>query len=45
MDSNVDSPVVGRHDWIIHHTGKIVSVSGLTNDFGKPIMDEVVHHK
>ena len=34
---------MGSYARIIHITVKLVSVSGFTNDLGKPIMVEVLH--
>ena len=43
LDSHADSPVVGGGAHVIEHTGKKVSVSGFTNELGKPMLVDVVH--
>ena len=43
LDSHADSPVVGNGAHVLEHTGKKVSVSGFTDELGKPMLVDVVH--
>ena len=43
LDSHADSPVLGRHARILERTGRKVSVSGFSDEIGKPILLDVVH--
>ena len=43
LDSHADSPVVGNGAHVIEYTGKQVSVSGFTDELGKPMLVDVVH--
>ena len=42
LDSHADSPVVGKHAFILRHTGKQVRVSGFTDQLGSPLLVPVV---
>ena len=43
LDSHADSPVVGNGAHILEQTGRKVSVSGFTNELGKPMLVDVVN--
>ena len=43
LDSHADSPVVGKYARILERTDKKVSVSGFSDELGKPIKVEVVN--
>lgn len=42
LDSHADSPVVGKHVYILRSTGRKVSVKGFTDQLGAPILVPVV---
>ena len=43
LDSDANSPAVGKHAWIIWHTGKKVNVSGFTDELDDCVNIPVVH--
>jgi len=43
LDSNADSPVVGKYVRILEDTGRKASVSGFTSELGKPMSVPVVN--
>ena len=43
LDSHADSPVAGDNTRILERTGRTVSVSGFTDELGKPILVDVVY--
>ena len=43
LDSHADSPVVGQYSKILEDTGRKATVSGFTNDLGKPMTVPVVN--
>ena len=42
LDSHADSPVVGKHVYILQSTGRKVSSKGFTDQLGAPILVPVV---
>ena len=42
LDSHADSPVVGKHSYVLRATGRKVSVKGFTDQLGAPILVPVV---
>lgn len=43
LDSHADSPVLGRHGYILENTGKFTTVQGFTSELGQPMRVPVVH--
>ena len=43
LDSHADSPVVGKHAYILYHTGRTVGVSGFSDKLGSVQSVPVVH--